>query len=203
MNQEKIGRFIAECRKKQKLTQMELAEKLYVTDRAVSKWENGRAMPDSSIMLNLCNILKITVTDLLSGEIVAMNNYNQEIESKLIEMVKEKQEADKRLLALEVFIGVIVTIIFLVCLMVASYLELETWLRILIIIAGVVPFIIGCTLALMIEQKAGYYECKKCGHKYVPTFKSVLAAMHLGRTRYLKCPKCHQRSWNKKVINND
>ena len=70
MDQTKIGKFIAECRKKKKLTQMELAEKLNITDRAVSKWENGRAMPDSSIMLELCNLLGITVNELLSGEVI-------------------------------------------------------------------------------------------------------------------------------------
>lgn len=77
MDQIKIGRFIAERRKRVGLTQMQLAEKLKITDRAVSKWENGRAMPDSSIMLKLCDVLKITVNDLLNGEIVTMDNYKE------------------------------------------------------------------------------------------------------------------------------
>ena len=68
MDQIKIGKFIAECRKKNNLTQMQLAEKLNITDRAISKWENGKSMPDSSIMLELCNELKISVNELLSGE---------------------------------------------------------------------------------------------------------------------------------------
>ena len=79
MDQIKIGRFIAQCRKSKGLTQMQLAERLGVTDRAVSKWENGRAMPDSSIMLELCEQLKITVNDLLSGEVVTMENYTKEL----------------------------------------------------------------------------------------------------------------------------
>ena len=79
MDQVKIGRFIAERRKKENLTQLQLAEKLNITDRAVSKWERGKAMPDSSIMLALCNVLKITVNDLLSGEVVTMENYNKEM----------------------------------------------------------------------------------------------------------------------------
>jgi len=77
MEQVKIGKFIAACRKKANLTQMQLAEKLGITDRAVSKWETGKAMPDSSIMLELCDALKISVNDLLCGEVVAMNNYNK------------------------------------------------------------------------------------------------------------------------------
>ena len=111
MNQVKIGKFIAECRKKNGLTQMQLAEKLNITDRAVSKWENGKAMPDSSIMLELCDELKISVNDLLSGEVVTMDNYNEKLENNLLEMVKEKEEADKRLLTLEIVIGVLSSII--------------------------------------------------------------------------------------------
>ena len=88
MNQIKIGRFIAERRKEQKLTQMQLAEKLGITDRAVSKWETGKSLPDASIMLELCGLLKITVNDLLSGEVVSMNNYNEKSEKNLLEMIK-------------------------------------------------------------------------------------------------------------------
>ena len=87
MNQIKIGKFIAQRRKNAGLTQIQLAEKLGITDRAVSKWENGKAMPDSSIMLELCDLLKITVNDLLSGEVVTMENYNKELENNLIEMI--------------------------------------------------------------------------------------------------------------------
>lgn len=67
MNQKEIGKFIAKCRKEKNLTQAQLAEKLGITDRAVSKWETGNSMPDSSIMLELCGILGITVNELLSG----------------------------------------------------------------------------------------------------------------------------------------
>ena len=74
MNQLKIGKFISEQRKKQGLTQAQLAEKLFITDRAVSKWETGRALPDSSIMLELCKILNISVVDLLNGEELNMIN---------------------------------------------------------------------------------------------------------------------------------
>ena len=77
MDQIKIGKFIAECRKKNNLTQMQLAEKLNITDRAISKWENGKAMPDSSIMLDLCNELKISVNELLSGEMIFFMLYNK------------------------------------------------------------------------------------------------------------------------------
>ena len=200
MDQIKIGKFIAERRKKNNLTQMQLAEKLNITDRAISKWENGKAMPDSSIMLELCSELKISVNELLSGEILEMNNYNEKMEQNLIGIVKQKEESDKRLLTMEIVIGVLASLVFLILIFVASFVEMADWLRILLIITGLIPFMIGILFAIRIEQTAGYYECQKCHHKYVPEYKSVFWAMHMGRTRYMKCPECGQKSWNRKVL---
>ena len=200
MDQQKIGSFIAQCRKKQNLTQSQLAEKLNITDRAVSKWETGRAMPDSSIMLELCNILKINVNDLLSGEIIAMNEYDKKHEELLLEMVKQKEKNDKRFLQLEILIGVLSVIILLSFTFAASFLEMEDWLRVLLIVSGFVLAIFGLMIALVIEQKAGYYQCEKCGHRYVPKFSNVFMALHVNRTRYMKCPVCKKRSWQRKVI---
>jgi len=203
MDQIKIGCFIAERRKMKKLTQMQLAEMLNITDRAISKWECGKAMPDSSIMLELCGILDITVNDLLSGEVVTVENYSKEMENKLIEMVKQKEEADKRLLVLEVFIGITVTVVLFALIFVAAFVEMQTWLRVSLIVFGFALFLAGCFYAVRIEQVAGYYECGHCGHRYVPTYKAVNMAMHMGRTRYMKCPSCGKRSWQKKVISKD
>ncbi len=203
MDQIKIGRFIAECRKKQNLTQMQLAEKLNITDRAVSKWETGRSLPDSSIMLQLCEILNITINDLFCGEVVIMDNYNKELEKNLLEMVKQKEEADKRLLNMEIVTGVICVVFMLALAVMASYAPLEEWVRITLIIIGLIPLLIAMPFMLKIEQKAGYYECRECRHRYVPEYNSVVWAMHMGRTRYMKCPKCGKKSWQKKVISKD
>ena len=200
MNQVKIGKFIAECRKNKKLTQAELAKKLNITDRAISKWETGKGMPDSGIMLDLCNELGITVNELLSGEVIEMDNYNKKAEENLLEMKKQKEEADKRLLTMEIVIGVLVSIVFFTLIFIAALVEMEDWLRITLIITGFIPFIIMIPFAIRIEQIAGYYECQKCHHKYIPTYSSVLWAPHINRTRYMKCPKCNKRSWNKKRL---
>ena len=200
MDQIKIGKFIAECRRRNNLTQMQLAEKLNITDRAISKWENGKAMHDSSIMLELCSELKISVNELLSGEVLEMNNYNEKVEQNLFEMVKQKEESDKRLLTMEIIIGVLISIVFFALILIASLVEMENWLRITLILTGFIPFIIMLPFAIRIEQTAGYYECQKCHHKYIPTYSSVLFAMHMNRTRYMKCPKCNQRSWQRKVL---
>lgn len=200
MDQIKIGHFIAECRKKNSLTQIQLAEKLGITDRAVSKWETGRSLPDASIMLDLCKELKITVNDLLSGEIVTMNDYNEKLEQNLIEAIKQKEESDKRLLRLDIFIGLTVTITLFSFIAIAAYIPMADWQRFLLIGLGFIIFLTGCFFALQIEQMAGYYECRECGHRYIPTYKAVTFAMHMGRTRYLKCPECNQKSWQKKVL---
>ncbi len=198
MDQIKIGKFIAQCRKEKSLTQMQLAEKLNITDRAVSKWETGKTMPDSSIMLPLCDILGISVTELLCGERLTMNN--KETEQALLDMVKQKEEADKRLLALEWVICILSVIVLLIPIVIVSVMPMEEWQKTVLVFSGLIPSIIGLGFALKIEQVAGYYECKKCGHRYVPTFKAVNLAMHMGRTRYMKCPECHEKSWQKKVI---
>lgn len=203
MDQVKIGKFIAECRKKNQLTQVQLAEKLNITDRAVSKWERGKSMPDSSIMLELCKILKISVNDLLSGEVVTMDAYNENLEKNLLEAVKQKQEADKRLLSLETLIGIFSVIILLGFVFTASFVPMVAGVRISLIVAGLILAVIGILYALKIEQEAGYYECAVCHHRYVPTFNGVLWAMHMGRARYMRCPECGKRSWNKKVLSRD
>ena len=200
MDQIKIGKFIAECRKKNKLTQMQLAEKLNITDRAISKWENGRAMPDSSLMLDLCKELNISVNELLSGEVIKMEDYKKQAEENLLKIEKEKEEKDRQLLKLEVVIGYISSITFLVLVFVASFVEMADWLSIALIVFGSIVFAIGAGHAIRIEQTAGYYECAKCHHKYVPEYKSVFWAMHMGRTRYMKCPNCGKKSWQKKVL---
>lgn len=200
MDQVKIGKFIAECRKKKNMTQATLAEKLNITDRAISKWETGKGMPDSSIMLELCNELDISVNELLSGEMIEMNNYDRKAEENLIELKKQKEESDRNMLRLEIIIGYIASIPFLVLIFVASFIEMPSIIRIILIILGSIIFVIGIANAIKIEQTAGYYECGKCHYKYIPLYKSVLFSMHYGRTRYMKCPKCNQKSWNKKVL---
>jgi transcriptional regulator with XRE-family HTH domain/DNA-directed RNA polymerase subunit RPC12/RpoP len=206
MDQVRIGRFIAEKRKEQGLTQAQLAEALGITDRAVSKWETGRSLPDASVMLELCRLLKITVNDLLNGEVVSMERYNETAERNLLEMVKQKEAADKRLLKTEVVIGVTSSVFLFVTVIVgAMFMKMEKplWIFFLLFGVGLAQFIVCMSFALRIEQVAGYYECRKCGHRYVPDYRTVSLAMHMGRTRYIKCPACGKRSWQKKVISKE
>ena len=200
MNQIKIGKFIAERRKNAGLTQMQLAEKLNITDRAISKWETGNAMPDSSIMLELCDILGISVNELLSGEKINMENNNEKNEQLLIDMAKELEKKNKTIWN-AMWTIMIVSIIGLIggLMIVAFFVPEGPWMLVAILTLCVV-FLIPCFYALKLEVSVGAYKCKNCGYEIVPTYKQALNAMHRGTTRYLKCPKCGKRTWCKKVI---
>ena len=200
MNQIKIGKFIAECRKMINLTQIQLADKLGITDKAISKWERGIAMPDSSLMLELCDILGISVNELLNGEKIIMENNNQKNEQLLLDMAKELEKKNKTIWN-AMWIIMIVSILGLIggLAIIAFFMPEGPWMLVAIISLCVV-FLIPCFYALRLEVSVGAYKCKNCGHEIVPTYKQALNAMHMGTTRYLKCPKCNQRTWCKKVI---
>ena len=122
---------------------------------------------------------------------------NQE---KIVELQKQNNMYAKCLLLLEWVIGIISSFSFLILIFVASYIDMSMIVRVVLIITSIIIFIIGMVFALRIERIVGFYKCSKCGYKYVPTNKQMLLSMHVGRTRYMKCPKCNNRSWNKKDI---
>lgn len=200
MDQLKIGKFIAECRKMEGLTQMQLAEKLNITDRAVSKWETGKAMPDSSIMLELCDILKINVNELLSGERIIMENNQQQKEQLLLDMAKELEGKNKIIWTSMWAIMIVSIIALFASIFIAAFFIPEGIWQLVTILSACVIFLIPCFYALKLEVSVGAYKCKNCGHEIVPTYTQALNAMHMGTTRYLKCPKCNKRSWCKKVL---
>ena len=200
MDQIKIGKFIQDKRKEKNITQSELAEKLYITDRAISKWERGICLPDAGTMPELCKILNVSINDLFSGEVVDMKNNEKKYEENLLEMTKMKEEKDRQLLMLEWVIGFIGVAAFLSLLFTAVFVDMEKWISLVLIGIGIIIFFVAMFFGLRIEQIAGYYECGNCHHKYVPTFKSVLWAQHLNRTRRMKCPKCGKKTWQKKVL---
>ena len=203
MDQVKIGKFIASCRKEVGLTQAVLAEKLGISDRAVSKWETGKSMPDSGIMLELCDLLKINVNELLSGEKIMTETYNRIAEENLLAMRREVEEKNRQLLKLEVMIGAPATIAGLVLCGVAAYVDMSNYLRCGLIIFAVMMIVIVAFIAVGIEQKAGYYECQKCHDRHVPTYWQTNLAPHIGRTRYMKCPVCGKWSYQKKVLSKE
>lgn len=200
MDQIKIGKFIASCRKEEGMTQAELAEKLGISDRAVSKWETGKSMLDSGIMLELCGFLKINVNELLSGERIMAEFYSKQVEENLLAMRREVEERDRRALKLEYWMGFSAVLSGSVLILLASFLVMPFWLRMVLSAFALMMILLVSFIAVGIEQKAGYYECGCCHHRYVPSYRQVILSMHRGRTRYMKCPVCGKRSWQKKVL---
>ena len=199
MNQEKIGKFIASCRKENGYTQAALAEKLGITDRAVSKWETGKSLPDASIMIELCKLLNINVNELLAGEHIVMDNYREMAEANMLELKKKEEGSNKALLAIEVVLLVVSTFFLVASLLAGEYAISNTAWKWSLIGAALVLMVVCLGVCMAIEIKAGYYECPECGHKYVPDFKSYICSTHMGWTRKMRCPNCGEKCWQKKV----
>lgn len=202
MNYDKIGNFILEQRKAKKLTQAKLAEKLFVSEKTISKWENGNGIPDTNTLPKLCEILEVSINELLNGEKISNENYEHKAENTLIELQVAKQKSDKRLLLAETAICV-VTLLFFFTTIIGSIILCKMGAEVVGIVlmaVGFVLFIGAMSFALYIEQIAGFYSCEHCKHKYVPNYFQAYLAMHKGRTRFMKCPKCKKWSWNKKTI---
>ncbi len=119
MNQEKIGKFIAQLRKEKKLTQIELAKKLKITDRAISKWENGRGMPDLSSLAPLCEILDVSINELLSGTRLGKNDYQEKLEENIINTIDYTNKKIKK--TKKIFIIIFSVIISLIIILMIMY----------------------------------------------------------------------------------
>ena len=199
MDQIKIGKFIAECRKKKNLTQAQLAEKLDITDRAISKWETGKAMPDSDIMLDLCDILGIKVNELLCGEMIEIEHKDEQLNELIFQMAKNEERYHKRLLH-SAYVIIATSLTALICLMsLISLLIPECGFQEFLIIVSVILFIIPCMIALKFKAETGYYECKNCQHMFVPNYKEIAVLMQTPTRRLLKCTKCGKWTWCKKL----
>ncbi len=200
MDQKRIGEFISSQRKSKNLTQAALAEKLVITDRAVSKWERGKGLPDVSIMLELCDILEITVNELLSGERINMENNEKKNEQLLLDMAKELEQKNKTIWTSMWAIMIVSMTALFAGIFIAAFLIPEGVWQLVTLLGICVVFLIPCFYALKLEVSVGAYKCKNCSHEIVPTYSEALWAMHRGTTRYLKCPECGKRTWCKKVL---
>ena len=200
MDQIKIGRFIAVRRKRANLTQLQLADRLGITDKAISKWERGITMPDTSIMLELCDILGISVNELLSGEKINMENSSQKNEQLLLDMAKELEKKNKTIWSSMWAIMIVSMTALIAGIFIAAFLIPEGVWQLVTILCVCVLFLIPCFYALKLEVSVGAYKCQNCGYEIVPTYKEVMMAMHRGFTRHLLCPKCNKRTWCKKVL---
>ena len=189
MDQIQIGKFIAKMRKSTNLTQKQLADALSISDKTVSKWECGKGLPDVSLMLPLCNMLNITVNDLLSGEKVSQADYQKKAEGNMMDLMKENEENRKRM-ALSIITGVITIIAVCALIVIAAFIDLPTIVRIILIVGAVVVAVAGIAVGAMLDIKAGYFECPHCKELFVPSMNEYVKSYHTLTKRRLTCPKC-------------
>lgn len=200
MNQIKTGKFIAAERKAKKLTQRQLAEKLLISDKTVSKWECGNGLPEVSLMLPLCEILEINVNELLSGERLDEGNYHEKAEENMMNLIKEKQETKRKLIVgiLTAFMGISTMV---VCVVLADYLRnIDNLYRSLLVIFGILNMALGIGIAAWSEMSSGAFQCTKCGEKFVPDAKSYIMGAHTITRRNLRCPQCGVKNYCKRTF---
>lgn len=157
-------------------------------------------MPDTSIMLELCDILCISVNELLSGEKNDMENNDQKNEQLLLDMAKELEKKNKTIWSSMWAIMIVSMTALLAGIFIAAFLIPKGVWQLVTILCVCVAFLIPCIYAVKLEAGVGAYKCRNCGHEIVPTFKETMMAMHKGFTRYLMCPECNRRTWCKKVL---
>ena len=204
MNLQDTGNLIQEKRKQLNLTQLELAQKLNVSEKTISKWECGKGFPDTSLILPLCTELNLTANELLSGKTLPNDiEYKERAEKNLIELKYLHEKSAKHLLTIEWIVVWFALVIFLSSIFASTYLNIPVIWQGVLIVFGCLNLLVGLYFSILIETKVGFYQCKHCSHKYIPTYNQVLWSMHVGRTRYMKCPHCHKKSWSKKTTNND
>ena len=191
MDQIRIGKFIAEMRKRQGLTQRQLADALSISDKTISKWECGKGLPEVSLMLPLCGELEISVNDLLSGELVSETEYRKKAEGHMMELMKENEE-NKKKMVLSVICGMITIIAVCALITIAAYLQLPAALRAALLVLAAVTAAAGIGAACILDVKAGYFECPHCGTLFVPAMGDYVKGYHTFTKRSLTCPQCQR-----------
>ncbi|MGI6042006.1 MAG: helix-turn-helix domain-containing protein [Candidatus Alectryocaccobium sp.] len=199
MDQVKTGGFIAGERKKKGYTQKQLAEKLQISDKTISKWECGNGFPEVSLLLPLCSELDITVNELLSGERVSDEDYRNKAEENMVNLVKEAQENKKKII-LSAMVCTLTIIAALPLFLVAGAFEMEEWMRAVLIAVGLVVIVLGIAIGCILDREAGAYECPECGYRFVPDMKSYVIGPHTITKRKLTCPHCGAHRYCKKVL---
>ncbi len=202
MDQLKTGKFIAEMRKSKGLTQKQLADALLISDKTVSKWECGNGLPEVSLMLPLCELLGITVNELLTGKRLSSEEYQKNAEDNIVTLMKKMSETKFRMIV-EVLVLALTLLSSIALIMVAGYAPLSNGWRIALTAIGLVVMAIGILICAFLEMREAVFECKKCGAKFIPTKTAYIMGMHTITRRHLKCPKCGQRSWCKRNFNDD
>lgn len=199
MEQVKIGKFIQEMRKESQLTQRELAEKLNISDKTISKWETGNGLPEVGLMLPLCELLHISVNELLSGERLDEKRYYNKAEENIMDLLKERAEAKKKII-ISIIIALLAGVAGYTLIIISWVIDMPLWLSIFLTAIAVLIILVGIGVTCVLDRDAGVYECPHCGERFVPTMKEYVMSTHTPTKRKLKCPKCGKRSYCKKRL---
>lgn len=195
MNNLQTGQFIKQLRKEKGMTQRELAEKLNVSEKTVSKWETGNGLPDTGIMLPLSKVLGITVNELLAGQRLDSVNYADSAEENIKMFLQDKVSGRaKSLTALISSVLIIISSLALIVIC-AGYAQVEIWLRITLIIIGFFNIFAFTALVCILGASSEIFECSECGKKFAPELKAYIFGAHTFNKRRLKCPHCGKKSW--------
>ena len=189
-----FGQRLTALRTAKGITQQELAEGLAVSNKTISKWECGKGLPEVSLMLPLCEVLGITVNELLSGERLESKDYKARAEENMTALLRERTE-NKRKLFLEFVVILITMLSSVIIILLSGLLTLDTPLRVLLIVIALVVMIGGIAVAAVLEMTSGYFECPRCGTYFLPTKTAYVMGMHTITRRHLRCPHCGQKSW--------
>ena len=192
MDLQKIGDFIASRRKEKGLTQKELADKLYISDKTVSKWERGNGLCDVTLMEPLCRELNITINELLSGEKIEETEYKKHAEENMLSLAAERKQS-KRNIIFSIILGFVILLSSLTIIMASGFYEMPNYQRVILSIIAFVVMVGGLSVICVLDHSAGTYECKHCKKRFVPTMKDYIFAPHSSTTRYLKCPHCNKK----------
>lgn len=200
MDMQKIGGFLAELRKENNLTQDQLGEQLGVTNKTISRWENGNYLPPVEMLQILSKLYNVSINELLSGERLNEEDYKVNAEEyMLIDLIKKRKEALKHLIVS--FIVAFMAVISGVFIIILSALLIDyIWLKIVCVIVSTIIVIIGIGVCCVLTIDAGVYECPNCGEKFVPSMKDFIFGLHTFTKRKLRCPKCKKKSYCKKRL---
>lgn len=199
MDQVLIGKFIASERKRKGYTQKQLSEKLGISDKTISKWERGNGFPEVSLLLPLCGELDITVNELLSGERVSEEDYRKKAEENMVNLVREAQESKKKII-LSAMVALLVIVAATPMFVISGAIEMNTWIRVILIAIGFVVIVIGIAIACVLDRDAGAYECPECKTRFVPDMKDYIMGAHTITKRRLVCPHCGAHKYCRKVL---
>lgn len=198
MDLNKTGKFIALIRKEKELTQRELAEKLNLSEKTISKWERGVGFPDISLILPLCKCLEIDANELMTGERLQDKQYRINAENNLLKLMDKT--SPKLKYTISTISAIVAILITLGLILLAGFVIEEVWIKILVCVMSVLLVVSNIALILLVAVNTEVYECCHCGEKFVPTMREYLMGANTMKKRYLRCPYCHKKGWNKCCI---